>query len=237
MSSRLTKKSLVSVPSGGEDAEVGAVVVRAQHAQAADEDGHLGCGQRQQARLVDEQVLGRPLLTLAEVVAEAVGGRLEHGERLDVGLLLRRVRASRGEGDLDVEAGVPRGLLDGRAAAQHDQVGERDLRAARGLRRELLPDRLERGQHLRQLRGLVDRPVVLRREADAGAVGAAALVGAAERRRRGPGGGDELRDRQSAGEDPLLEGRDVLRRRPAGGRPRARGPATAAARPAPSGPR
>ena len=81
---------------------------------------------------------------LAQVVAEPVRGRLEHGERLDVGLLLRRVRAPRGEGHLDVEAGVPRGLLDGGAAAEHDQVGERDPRAAGGLRRELLLDRLQR---------------------------------------------------------------------------------------------
>ena len=148
---------------------------------------------------------------LPGVVAEPVGGRLEHGEGLDVGLVLRRVRAPRGEGHLDVEAGVPRGLLDGGAAAQHDQVGERDPRAARGLRRELLLDRLQPGQDLRQPRGTVDGPLVLRREADPGAVGAPALVGAAERRRRGPGGGDELRHRQPGSEDPLLEGRDLLR--------------------------
>jgi hypothetical protein len=46
-------------------------------------------------------------------------------------------------------AGILRRLLDGRAAAQHDQVGQRDLLAA-GLRAvELRLDALERLQHLR----------------------------------------------------------------------------------------
>ena len=69
-------------------------------------------------------------VALAEVVAEPVGGRLEHGERLDVGLLLRRVRAARRERHLDVVTGVRGGLLDAGAAGEHDQVGERDLLAA-----------------------------------------------------------------------------------------------------------
>ena len=116
-----------------------------------------------------------------------------------------------GEGHLDLEAGVSRRLLDGRAAAQHDQVGQRDALAADGLRLELLPDRLQRAQHLPQLGGLIDGPPDLRLQADPCAVGAAALVGAAERRRRGPGGGDELRHRESGAEDLALEGCDVLR--------------------------
>ena len=65
-----------------------------------------------------------------EVVAEAVGDRLEHGEGLDVGLLLRGVRAARREGNRHVVTGVLRRLLDAGAAAEHDQVGERDLLAA-----------------------------------------------------------------------------------------------------------
>ena len=48
--------------------------------------------------------------------------RLERGERLHVRLLLRRVRAARRERDLDIEAGVPGGLLHGRTAGEHDQV-------------------------------------------------------------------------------------------------------------------
>ena len=46
-----------------------------------------------------------------------------------------------------------------------------------------------------QLGRLVDLPVLLRREADPRPVGPAALVGAAEARRRRPGGGDQLGDR------------------------------------------
>ncbi len=45
-----------------------------------------------------------------EVVAEAVGDRLENGEGLHVGLLRRGVHAARREGNLDLVAGVLRGL-------------------------------------------------------------------------------------------------------------------------------
>ncbi len=96
-SSRFTKKSLVSVPGPvGEHAERGPVVVGAEHAQAADQHGHLGRAEGEQVGLVDEQVLGRQPLALAEVVAEAVGDRLEGRERLDVGLLLRSRRCGPG---------------------------------------------------------------------------------------------------------------------------------------------
>ena len=60
-------------------------------------------------------------------------------------------------------------------------------------------------EHLRELRRLVDLPVLLRREPDARAVRAAALVGAAERRRRRPSRRDELRDVTARGEDLALE--------------------------------
>ena len=100
---------------------------------------------------VQQQRLRRQLLAGPEVVAEPVGARLEHRERLDVGLLLRGVGAPRRERDRDVVPGVLRRLLDGRAAAQDDQVGERDLLAA-GLRAvEVLLDLLEGLQHRGQL--------------------------------------------------------------------------------------
>ena len=68
------------------------------------------------------------------------------------------------------------------AIQAHDQVGKRDLFLASGLRViERLLNPLESLQYLRQLGWVVDLPVLLRREADARAVGAAALVGAAER--------------------------------------------------------
>src|SRR3712207_8891575 len=57
---------------------------------------------------------------------------------------------------------------------------------------------------------LVGLPVPLRREADPGPVGAAALVGAAEAGRRVPGGRNEVRDGQARVEDLALEGGDVL---------------------------
>nr|BFE70753.1 hypothetical protein GCM10020092_040540 [Actinoplanes digitatis] len=85
-------------------------------------------------------------VALAEVVAEPVRDRLEHGEGLDVGLLRRRVGAARGERHVDRVAGVAGALLDGRGAGEHDQVGERDPLPA-GLRGvERLPDALQGAQ-------------------------------------------------------------------------------------------
>ena len=65
-------------------------------------------------------------------------------------------------------------------------------------------------KHLRQLSRLVDLPVLLRREADARAVRAAALVGAAERRRRRPGRRDQFGNREAGGEDFRLQRGNVL---------------------------
>ena len=90
MSSRLTKKSLVSVPGRvGEDPVLDSPVIGAQHAQAADQHRHFRRGERQQLGAIDQQFLGRPADALAHVVAEAVGDGLQHGERLDVGLRRR----------------------------------------------------------------------------------------------------------------------------------------------------
>src|SRR6185436_4167866 len=115
--------------------------------------------------------------------------RLEHLERFDVGLLLRRIGPSGLEGHLDVEAGGPGRLLDGGTPAEDDQVGKRDLLLTAGRRVvERRPDALEDAEHLRELRGIVDRPILLWREANARAVGSATLVRAAERRRGRPGG-------------------------------------------------
>ena len=131
MSSRFTKKSLVNV--SGRSVKTPCCdlpVVGVQGAHAADEHRHLGSGQRQQVGPIQQPLLGRQLLSGSEVVAEPVGRRFEHGERLDVGLLLRGVGAPRRERDRDVVPGVLRRLLDGRAPAEDDQVGERDLLAA-----------------------------------------------------------------------------------------------------------
>ena len=119
--------------------------VRVERPQAADQHRHLGRGQLQHVRPLEQPVLERQRLARAERSCGTPSTRrLEHGERLDVGLLLRRVGAARGERDGDVVAGVPRRLLDRRAAAEHDQVGERDPLAARLRAVELLLDPLER---------------------------------------------------------------------------------------------
>ena len=68
----------------------------------------------------------------------------------------------------------------------------------------------ERLEHLRQLRRLVDFPILLRRQANARPVRPTALVGAAERRRRRPGRRDQLGDRQSGCEDLGLQSGNVL---------------------------
>ena len=56
----------------------------------------------------DHRRAARELLAGLEVVAEPVGARLEHGERVDVGLVRGGVGAPGRERDLDVVAGEPR---------------------------------------------------------------------------------------------------------------------------------
>ena len=85
-------------------------------------------------------------------------------------------------------------LLDGGAAAEHDQVGERHLLAAGWAPLKSGWIRSSFASTVGQLGRLVDLPVLLRREADPRAVGATALVGAAEAGGRRPRGGDQLRD-------------------------------------------
>ena len=141
----------------GEDAVLRAAGIGAEHAQAADQHGHLRRRQRSNCARSTSASSGAmncclPLM----IVAEAVGTRLERREGLDVGLLLRRVHAARREGNLHVDAGILRGLFDRRAAAENDQVGERNLLA------ELLLDRFELRQHLRELGRIVHLPILLR---------------------------------------------------------------------------
>ena len=79
----------------GEDAVLGPADVRAQGPHAADQHRHLRSGEVEQVGAVEQQRLRRELLPGPQVVAEAVGPRLEHGERLGVGLLLGGVGAAR----------------------------------------------------------------------------------------------------------------------------------------------
>ena len=161
-------------------------------------------------RPIHQQLLCRFSISGSEVVAKPVRGGFEHGKRLHVGLLLRRVRAPRREGNLHVLPGVPGSLLDARAPAQDNQVSERDPPAA-GLRAvEFRLDPLQGLQNLPQLGRVVHFPILLRREADARPVRPAAFVGATERCRRRPSGRNELGYGQSRCEDLALEVRDVL---------------------------
>ena len=135
ISSRFTKKSLVSAfRLLGKNAVLGLSEVGVQHAHAANEHRHLWCGQCQQLRLVDQQLLGRYSIFGFEVVAEAVRLRLEHSEGGRIGLLLRGVHASRREGNGHLVTGIFRSLLDARATGQNDQVSQRDLLAVRTAR-------------------------------------------------------------------------------------------------------
>ena len=70
---------------------------------------------------------------------------------------------------------------------------------------ELLLDGFKLAEHDGELGRLVDFPVLLRGQTDARAIGAAALVGAAEGRGRRPGGGHQIAHRQTGGEDLHLE--------------------------------
>src|SRR5205823_11634931 len=93
------------------------------------------------------------------------------------------------------------------AAAQDDQVRKRDPLSAAV---ELLLDFLEVRQNLREVGRLVDFPAFLRRQANARPVRSAAFVAAAERGRRGPGGGHQLRRAEPGREDLRLKLRDLL---------------------------
>ncbi len=93
-------------------------------------------------------------------------------------------------------AGAAGSLLDGRSAAQDDQVGQRDPLAAFLRIVEAVLDACQCLEHLRQFLGIVRIPVRLRCQANARAVGAAAHVGAAEGRGGGPGGAHQLGDRE-----------------------------------------
>ena len=64
----------------GEDAVFGLPEVSIQGAHAADENRHLGGSQRQQLRPIHQQFLRRSSVSVPEVVAEPVCGRLQYGE-------------------------------------------------------------------------------------------------------------------------------------------------------------
>ncbi len=124
-------------------------------------------------------------------------------EALDLGLLLRGIGPARGEGHLDIVAGSLCGLLDTDRTTQNDQIGDRDILARAGL--DILIDL----EHPGQFFGLIDVPVLLRGQANATAVGAAAVIRPAIGRGRGPCRANQVGNRQVRGRDRVLQVADV----------------------------
>ncbi len=58
------------------------------------------------------------------IVAETIGDRLEEAERLNIGLLLRRIGAARCERNGDVLTCMFCSLLDTCVTRQDDQIGD-----------------------------------------------------------------------------------------------------------------
>ena len=96
MSSRLTKKSLVSVPGRSVKTPCGEPPALAPRTRRPPTRTVIsGAVSVSSCALSTSSCLGGTARPACEVVAEAVGDRLEHGERLDVGLLLRWRRCGR----------------------------------------------------------------------------------------------------------------------------------------------
>ena len=183
--------------------------VRIQHAQPTDQHRHLRRGQRQQLRLVDQHLLRRESILGLEVVAETVRHRLQHRERLDVRLLLRRIHPARRERHFQIVPGRLRRLLDRGGPAQHDQVGQRHPLPVRLRRVERRLHALKGRQDSREQGRLVGLPVLLRRQPEPPAVGPTTLVGSTERRCRRPCGRDQVGHRQPQRKDLGLQRPDA----------------------------
>jgi hypothetical protein len=156
--------------------------VGVERAQAADENGHLGSGEGEQVGLVHEQIGRVVLVSFAEVVAEAVCDRLQWAKEC----------ASVCSCEASVRPGAKGTLTSWPAffaASSTAALPPRTMRSASetflppGLPLEpveVLLDRFERLKDLGEFGRLVDFPILLRLEANACAVGSAALVAAAE---------------------------------------------------------
>ncbi len=187
MSSRLTKKSLVSAPGLlGQDAVARAVDIDVDRAQTADQHRQLGRGRASAAAPCRSAALRRGTGVAGPSGSCGSRPRPARGTANDsTSVCACEASVRPGEnGTGHVVTGRLRRLLDAGIARQHDQVGERDLLAAVLAQIELELDALERLEHLASCSGLVGVPVLLRSEADTRAVGAAALVAAAEGRGR-----------------------------------------------------
>src|ERR1041385_8100424 len=108
----------------GEDAVLRLSNVGIQGAQAANENRHLRSAQGQQLRTIDQQFLCRYAVLCFEIVAEPISSRFEESKQVDVRLILRRISASWRERNIDIVTGIPRGLLDGCASTQDNQISK-----------------------------------------------------------------------------------------------------------------
>jgi len=154
--------------------------VCAEAAHATHQCGHFRHGQPQLVRSVHQHLCLRQAVSVTIVVAEAIGRRLQNSKGLDVGLFPGGIPAAGQEGYLYVVTSVLRRLLDGRRAAEDDQVGEGDLPAIGCRVVEALLNTFQGLEDLGQLRRVIDRPVLLRGQANAGTIGTTAHVAAAE---------------------------------------------------------
>ncbi len=177
---------------------------------AADEHGHFRHGEGEHVGAVHQHFRRGQAIVLAEIIAETIGRGFQLGKGRRVRLGLRGIHAAGLERHGHRGAGLAGGALDGGTAGEHDEIGERDLLAAAGLAVEVLLDGLQRGQHLGQFGGAVGLPVAHRCEADAGAIGPAAHVRAAEAGSGRPGSADQLGIAEAGGEDAGLELGDIL---------------------------
>ena len=107
-------------------------------------------------------------------------------------------------------ASLFRRLLDRRRAAKHDHIGQGYLLAARLRIIEGFLNAFERRQYLRQLGGLVNVPILLRRKTNARAIGTAPLVRATEGRGRRPCGRNQFGNRDARSQNLGFQRSDVL---------------------------
>jgi hypothetical protein len=86
MSVRLTKKSLLSVPTRSVKTPCWLpAMVGAQYPHAANQHGHFAGRQPHQLGAIEQQFLGTDHVVLFQPVAETIGHRFQHIERFDIG--------------------------------------------------------------------------------------------------------------------------------------------------------
>ena len=175
---------------------------------------------------VDEQVLGNVARALAQVVAETV--TIGSSQANDSSSVCSCVASPRPVLTSTRDSCPPAcgGSLDSGGAAEHDEVGHRDVDADARLHA------FEGGRaHGARSAGLFASQVRSAGQADPATVGAAAHVALAVGRGRSPRGLDELGDAQASAHDRGLDGGTIgIAER---GRRRGSGPARAVPRRAP----